>query len=199
MSAFLKQSIALECTLTLMHNSVVVWKEFFPCCNVSKWYEDNTTKRPPCVRAVVDIGQILSELHGKLVWHIILLVTHVSRPLVGAVVHILTHSKWVLWSGCQPAGVTHHEGPYSVPATARLEHHFGDAFVVSINQNTIDAPEYKGVSDGLEKNRLIGLIYCARVHGNCSSFGYKSFGDKHSSSCKGQSARLPVNAESQTT
>lgn len=119
--------------LTLVHNSVVVGEEFLPFSNVSEWYKHNTAKRPLCVLAVVDIGQTLAKLNGKLFWHVILLVAHISRPLIRAVVHILTHSQRVLWTVRQPAGVTHHVGPYSVPATARPKDHLRDAFIISIN------------------------------------------------------------------
>lgn len=109
---------AVRSALKLTHNSVIVGEELLPCCNVSERYKDNTTQRTSCVLAEVDIGQILAEFNGKFIWHVILLVAHVSRTLVGAIVHILTNSKWVQWVICEPADVRHHEESYSVSAAA---------------------------------------------------------------------------------
>lgn len=176
---------AVHTALKLTHNSIIVGEEFLPCCNVSERYKDNTTQRSSHVLAEVDIWQILAEFNGKFIWHIILLVAHVSRTLIGAIVHILTNSKWVQWVICEPAVVRHHEESYSVSATAWPEDHFRDALVVSINQNAINASKYKRVSDGLEENGLVCLIDRARVQGNYCSFRHKSFGDKHSGPCNG--------------
>ena len=99
---------AVHSALELVHNSIIVGEEFLPCCNVSERYKDNTTQRTSCTLAEVDIGQILAEFNGKCIRHIILLVADVSGTLIGAIVHILTHSKWVQWVICEPAGVRHH-------------------------------------------------------------------------------------------
>lgn len=154
---------AIQSALKLTHNRVIVGEEFLPCFNVSERYEDNTAQRALCLLAEVDIGQILAQFNGKFIWHIILLVAHVSRTLIGAIVHILTNSKWVQWVICEPADVRRHEESDSVSATARPEDHFRDALVVSINQDTVNASEYKRVSDGLEENWFVSLINRARV------------------------------------